>query len=90
MRFSARRLEWSRVTTSEADVRAAFESGQSAVGTWLDGLGAGKADKVAAWATAYATNVNTDDFDRVTEQVVQKFSPYEKQPPEVLSVLPDL
>jgi hypothetical protein len=90
VKFAARRLEWSKATTSEADVRAAFESGQSAVGTWLDGLGAGKVDKVAAWATAYTAQANTEDFDKTVEQVIQKFQPYDKQPPPVLSVLPEL
>ena len=90
VKFAARRLEWSRATTSEADVRAAFESGQSAVGTWLDGLGVGRADKVAAWATAYTAQANTEDFDKTCQTVVRLFHPYDKAPPPVLSVLPDL
>lgn len=90
VKFANRRLEWSRASTSEANVRAAFEDGQSTVGTWLDGLGSGRADKVAAWAAAYAAQVNTEDFDRTCETVVQLFHPYDKQPPAVLSVLPDL
>jgi len=90
VKFSNRRLEWSRASTSEADVRAAFEAGQSAVGTWLDQLGGGRADKVAAWAAAYTAQANTEDFDRTCDQVVQHFQPYDKEPPAVLSVLPRL
>jgi len=87
---AAARLQWSRASTSEADVRARFEAGQSAVGTWLDGLGGGRADKVAAWAAAYAPQANTEAFDDTCESVIRLFHPYDKEPPAVLSVLPDL
>ncbi len=90
VKFANRRLEWSRASTSEADVRAAFEAGQSAVGTWLDRLGGGRADKVAGWAAAYTAQANTEDFDRTVDQVIRHFQPYDKEPPAVLSVLPQL
>lgn len=90
VKFSNRRLEWSRASTIEADVRAAFEAGQSAVGTWLDGMGSGRAEKVAAWAAAYTAQANTEDYDKTCEAVVRLFRPYDKVPPTVLSVLSDL
>ncbi|RYC14862.1 hypothetical protein [Nocardioides zhouii] len=90
VKFSNRRLEWSRASTVEADVRAAFEAGQSTVGTWLDGLGSGRTEKVAAWAAAYTAQANTEDFDKTCETVVRLFRPYDKVPPTVLSVLSDL
>lgn len=88
--FERRRLEWSRASTSEADVRARFEAGQSAVGTWLDGLGSGRSDKVAAWAAAYAPQGDTEPFDATCETVIRRFAPYDNEPPTVLSVLPQL
>ncbi len=90
VKFANRRLEWSRASTGEADVRAAFEAGQSAVGAWLDRLGSGRTDKVAAWAAAYTAQTTTEDFDRTCELVIQRFRPYDKEPPAVLSVLPQL
>lgn len=90
VQFEQRRLDWSRVSTGEADVRARFEAGQSAVGAWLDGLGAGRADKVAAWKASFAPQGDTEAFRSTCESVIQRFRPYDKEPPAVLSVLPEL